>query len=771
MQSYLDRSYYTNEKTAELVCKVNIDKISPNLIARLVLQAQGKKLLEKNVRVPGTNFSIPVPISSLPVGECTATISLMLRADTIYAGNVTLVKYPGIDYSVKMDKKNLCMLVNDKPFFPIGITAIPDQAIPEYAEAGFNVTLYCSPDIAYYNGFMSVLSTYYTVTREDYKALSQDALEKKIREKGSLQRASQKYGSHPSFIGYFWDEPAQNEVRGVEVLSNLTRQFDPYHAIMPCFYNNDGPTIPSALYDISIADLYWYGAPLSKTFIRHSTLYRYAQICENETRKPLWFMPEAAGWDAKSAITPAEQRVQTYLGLIYGARGIFYWTYDITYPAMRIELKRLGRELRELTPVLLTRSPEQTATGVEATEVHALAKIYNGDCYLLTANNSADEEKTMRIKVSAPSGVKVAKVLFENRTIPVNGGVLEDKFAPYATHVYVLERADIKKPVQIAVEKLSSLNIPQPEIRRWPDWEDTLYAKVGNPGFEDAEDGQPRQWKASCGWEVPEYCALSATEFHEGAKSLKLSIPQPARYVPETGFGWSAESNVTAFDLGKLRPACRYGHKVVNGLFKVDLPNGTYSVKVLSSTSELFGMKGNTRQPLGVKTVEIPVPKGIENTIKENTFNVTVEGGQFNLFIPSGSIYSLTITPQSGKNVQAFDFGTNAAPVAAGHKLVSASQLAMVFAISANGDSLPRIKFKDNRYTLSVYMKSDTPDLPVNFGMRVGTPSGSPESKTVRVGSSWARYEMPITKKGEWVYVQLGAPGTVWVDDFAIEEN
>jgi hypothetical protein len=772
MQSYFDRSYYTDENIAYLVGSVNINgKLPRGLNAHVVLNSQGKKISEKSVNLSGVKFEIPVSISSLPVGEYNTTVSMQQGSNTLYAETLRLVKYPASNCAVKVDKKNLCMLIDGKPFFPIGITGIPNIAIPEYAQAGFNINTGCSPDIAYYNGFMTVSPTFYNIPRVHYKTLMPDALEDEIRNKGYLPSVVNRHKNHPSFAGYFWDEPAPEEVKGAEVLSRVTRDLDPLHPIMPCFWQPSGPTISTDLYDLYIADLYWYNAPTSSKCSHYADIKNCAKVAE-KIRKPFWYMPNAAGWNVGSAITPAEQRAQTYLGLIYGAKGIFYWTYDITYPAMAVELKKLGREIKELSPVLLTQSPEQIVTGAEETGVHALAKIHGGDCYLLTANNSADEEKTVRIKTSAPAGVKSAKVLFENRTIPVKDGVLEDKFAPYATHVYVLPKADARKPVKIAIEKLSSINVPLPKIRRWPDV-DTLDKAIGNPGFEDAEEGQPRIWNSSCGWETPEYCSLSTKEFHSGTKSLRLSIPQTTRYTQEGGFGWSAESRVTAFDLGRLRPACRYGHTVKNGLFKADLPDGKYSVKVTSNTSELFEMKGDTRQPITAKITEIPVPKGIENTIKENTFDVTVEGGQFNLFIPSGSIYSLSITPKSGfGSVQAFDFGPGDAPVSAGHKLVSASRLSSVNIISANGDSKPRITFKDGaKYKLSVYMKSNTPDLPVNIGMRIGAPWGAREYKTVKVGTEWARYEMPITKKGEWVYVELAAPGTVWVDNFSLEKD
>jgi hypothetical protein len=770
MQLYFERSYYNDENTASLCGKVNIDgKLPSNVQMRVVLQSHGKTVQESSALVSGTKFNVSVPIKSLPAGEHTAIVSMMVKNDTIYADALRLSKYPPADYAVKIDAKNLCVLADGKPFFPMGMIGIPDILIPEYAEAGFNMGGDNSPDIAYYNGFKTIASTYHCVSRPEYKTLAPDVLEGRIRN-SYLPNKIKRYRNHPAFVGYFWDEPQLNEAKGAEVLYNVTREFDLYHPIMPVFYKDEiGPTISPSIYDIYGADIYWYNAPSSRKYKSCGRLILHAGTAE-KLGKPYWLMPNAAGWVASSAITPAEQRVQTYLGLIYGAKGIFYWSYLQMYPAMAVELKKLGREVRELSPALLTQSPDQAVTGVEETEVHALAKIHGGDCYLLTANNSADEEKTMRIKVTAPAGVKSAKVLFENRTVPVKGGVIEDKFAPYATHVYVLPKADARKPIQIAIEKLASKNIPMPKIRRWPDFKDTLDEEIGNPGFEDAEDGQPRIWVASCGWETPEYCSLDTKEFHSGTRSLRLSIPRTTHYAKETGFGWSAESKVTAFDLGRLRPAYRYGHTVKNGLFKADLPDGKYSIKVMANTSELFEMKGDSRQPITAKIVEIPVPKGIENTIKENTFDITVEGGQFSLFIPSGSIYSLSITPKSGSgSAQAFDFGPVDTLVSAGHKLVTASKIADVYVTGQNNDCHPRIKLKpDGKYKLSVYMKSDTPDLPVTFGMQMWL---SKYGSTVNVGTEWKKYEIPVTKKGSCVYVDLNTPGTVWVDDFELVKN
>jgi hypothetical protein len=185
-------------------------------------------------------------------------------------------------------------------------------------------------------------------------------------------------------------------------------------------------------------------------------------------------------------------------------------------------------------------------------------------------------------------------------------------------------------------------------------------------------------------------------------------------------------------------------------------------------------MKGDTRQPLTIKTSDIPVPKGIINTIKENTFDVTVEGGQFGLLIPSGAIYSLAIIPKSGGSVQAFDFGPVDTPVIAGHKLVSASELSSISVMSRNHDWQPVIRLKpDGKYKLSIYMKSDTPNLPVTFGLWVGEKSSRKQDcRTVNIGNEWKKYEMPVTLEGTcaWSLIELNASGTLWVDDFTLEK-
>ena len=119
-----------------------------------------------------------------------------------------------------------------------------------------------------------------------------------------------------------------------------------------------------------------------------------------------------------------------------------------TYLSGSVYLKsnKEAMRLRELSPVLATRTPPQPApakilSGPEK-DVHGnvsismLMKRYRGETYLIATNGTSAE-----VRAEFDLGVRPAKadVLWENRTVPVTGGKITDCFAPLAVHVYKVE--------------------------------------------------------------------------------------------------------------------------------------------------------------------------------------------------------------------------------------------------------------------------------------------------------------------------------------------
>jgi hypothetical protein len=135
-------------------------------------------------------------------------------------------------------------------------------------------------------------------------------------------------------------------------------------------------------------------------------------------------------------------RCCTYLALLHGARGILYFTYgwreepNPDQAVCQAAVKRVARELRELTPVLLTPDvPHRVSRGKGARFLHGLLKAHDGHWFLFTANS--DPVAHAGVTLTLPRPVRgEAEVLFENRTVPVKNGTWRDDFGPYAVHVY-----------------------------------------------------------------------------------------------------------------------------------------------------------------------------------------------------------------------------------------------------------------------------------------------------------------------------------------------
>ena len=140
-----------------------------------------------------------------------------------------------------------------------------------------------------------------------------------------------------------------------------------------------------------------------------------------------------------------------YLAIIHGAQGITWYTYayrDDKHgapwdPHVWAFLKSIAGELASLSEVLTSRDPEQVQK-VEVVDGPALGdlgypsintrlKKHNGAHYLLAAN-CAPERVVARI--AAPGLGNAAEVLFENRTVRVEHGQVQDTFEALAVHVY-----------------------------------------------------------------------------------------------------------------------------------------------------------------------------------------------------------------------------------------------------------------------------------------------------------------------------------------------
>jgi len=783
VSSYFTRDYYTDEKNAKLKNKINIEGILPFGLTASLKVVKGDKTITETTNIPisEADFSVEINIDNLPPGEYMALLSVYQKESVISLSAIPLIKYTPSIYEIKSDRENLWTLVNNTPFFAIGIMDIPQDKISEYARAGFNITVGPeSPeflDTAYYNGMMVIVSTYqHSAPRDFFSTKPLDELERIIRE-GSLIPKIKMCKNHPAFFGYFWDEPGEKEAAGVSVEYRITKEYDPYHLVFPCFWEPSGPPIPSDRYDILDTDPYWQprlGEKITRHVERVDTYWKVA----NTIRKPFWVTPQADGWSQESKITSSQQRCQTYLDLIHEARGIVYWEYNIASQDMKETLKKLAGEIKELTPILLTSSPSQAVSGKEKTGIDLLLKLHNEKAYIITANISEDTKKNVQIKLSNIDTNTQGKVLFEKRTVSIVNGAFKDNFEPYATHVYEIgvlsELPD--KPIEVNIELLSLEKVPTKEEKTWTKNLDRLPG-IKNPGFEEEDSGQPVYWASNLCWEYPEYCSLDSNEHLEGKKSLRMFVSKTTIFSPDTGYGWTKEAS--SFDLGSKNELLRYGHRF-SGIFKVSLDNGEYTViATMRSPNDISELENGAKHPLKVEEKDIPEIKELfpeyENRIKEYTFGVKIEDGSLDLQTISDGIFGLRIIPKDEEKEEIkFIFTPETAQTKKGYKKVIAPKFPNISVWTEEG-APPVNGGRD--YVLSVHLKSDISDLPVrlkvlDYNWRKHP---NPTNKIVNVGPEWKEYTFqtrmhPEQDRARVYIITEGKAGTLWIDKVEVKE-
>lgn len=167
-------------------------------------------------------------------------------------------------------------------------------------------------------------------------------------------------------------------------------------------------------------------------------------------RVPVWVVPQAFAIDNTWAEpTNEELRYRACLSIVHGATGLVWYAWFTTEiwsgnPKGRNQwflpdspmwpyFTRLNAEINELAPVFL----EGDVQGPVACDNDAIhCQMWElGGVRTLIAVNPRVEAQTCRISGLACAA---AQVMFEDRELALEGGVLTDSFAPHAVHVYRL---------------------------------------------------------------------------------------------------------------------------------------------------------------------------------------------------------------------------------------------------------------------------------------------------------------------------------------------
>ena len=405
LDAYLDRNYYTTEKEARVYAEMAIGK-AERAREGLVLQAElmgakGKAISRGSASCAEDLVSIPLDLKNIQAGRHIVKVLLMNKAKAqLGAVDLPLIKHPPAPQGtneLKIDRYNRCLLLNGKPFFPVGAVGTYYHGRfegwrVEYFEAQFR---YCQQaglntvlDWVGYHGTPESLED----SRKTYDLAQKYGLKVVGKPYGGnrdLYYSSPKFREaatqtinamdlylnmsreHPAVIGYYhFDEP-QPGLKIDDILENFTRKvhsIDPYHPVymsLTRYIHESQRRFFGTVTDLLGAHNYWY-VQRPGGLQAMSGYWDMLDIYSQQAHNPTMALPQldywGLGYGGGGFMLPEEQRAQTYLALARGARSVVYFVLPFRHEASVAAQKQISAEVQELAPALLTREPEQELT-------------------------------------------------------------------------------------------------------------------------------------------------------------------------------------------------------------------------------------------------------------------------------------------------------------------------------------------------------------------------------------------------------------------------
>ncbi|HUT01697.1 MAG TPA: hypothetical protein VM031_04535 [Phycisphaerae bacterium] len=348
--------------------------------------------------------------------------------------------------------------LDDPSFFPVGVWAQPAGIAEKYKAMGVNVYVGGSDSYPRPRGraFLDAVAAQGMKVICGFNAA---AVEEKLHQ-------------HPAFLGWmFGDEPdnvdrATGQVKHTPeaLLADFARirRADPAHRVylnLGCgvaderFVGRGATDEQYAAYpqacDIVSYDVY----PCNS--IQPDGPDRLHLVAKGIERLRKWAGPRKAVWcwiEANKihkgpgrAPTPEEARTQIWMALVHGADGYGFFCHSWAGPKMLVSgiepdmqaaLAKVNAEVHALAAVLKAETIDgaATVTAARGGRVDVLVKRHGGATYVFAVNMRRKPE-TAAIALRGAAGAE-AEVLFEGRSVAVEGGTIRDEFAPYAVHRY-----------------------------------------------------------------------------------------------------------------------------------------------------------------------------------------------------------------------------------------------------------------------------------------------------------------------------------------------
>jgi hypothetical protein len=445
--------YYTTEQEAEVLVWAPESRMNNELsieITRADQSTLGRRDLEA-----GIINRYKIPIEEFNPGENKLIISYYENEKPVGSNEINVIIREYHYNEVKIDRMSGGLIVEDLPFFPFGFyTYSPVQeGLPaEEVVKGFNMmSPYQKIESRTFKERKAYMDRCAALgMKVNYNLLSvaggggvgsgRDEGLSRSKRMELLRKEIEAFRDHPALLSwYISDEPVGQGVPPDSLIKTyeLIKELDPYHPVSVVFMTPSMAEEYSHVMDIVMADPYpiphgsvkevgVIAAMLSKTFF---------------LKKPVWIVPQAFGGNEwwKREPTRQELRAMTYLALVNDAMGIQYFIRHglNAFPKSTVAWNECGAmalEMAEITPYLFSEEGSPAISSSEA-EIQLKAFAYDGSI-LVTVVNTAGKPLSFSFILDDIPYRGSAGVLFENRTVDVVDGKVEDLIDTYGTRLY-----------------------------------------------------------------------------------------------------------------------------------------------------------------------------------------------------------------------------------------------------------------------------------------------------------------------------------------------
>ncbi len=483
---FADRSYYTDESAARIRAAVALPPEAMAGMTAAVRDTSGR-ILGRAASMSACP-TVTVSLTDIPAGaHAWEFVLLDASGKTVIRREFECVKRahrPGREW--KLDRFDLVLLNNGRPFFPIGVvfSGTNEKHFAEVAAAGMNSVLRWNSsqnptnaadfhEQAARHGLLVVepVDRYAGANLIGQKA-SPDfpALVDKNMDRMLLGVENVK--NLPSLMAYFhFDEPGwEHQIEPGRKLYRAVNALDGYHPWVVLYSSHIPPGEKWLDWsDIVGTDPYWIpNGEQPKTGVR-GTVNWMSKITTWTRRRgdalghPTWIVPVGELWSGmrRRVLLPEEQLCQSYLAVIHGAKALFYFAYPYKHALSMGAMRQLGDEFRQIGPLAVTPEIPQTiayqpgrydpdADQYPAVQV-SLRRGADGT-YVLLAANASPGPVAVRFGIAGLPDGQVVTRWFGPEKYPVQDGMFGEKLPAYAVRAYVVDAPDLPIPAAVKVD-------------------------------------------------------------------------------------------------------------------------------------------------------------------------------------------------------------------------------------------------------------------------------------------------------------------------------